>query len=61
MSQNFEIENEEVPDNSSVPQEDNDNNQTQNEDAPKSIEKLEIEKLFKHKVSLFLDVQTTKQ
>ena len=43
MSQNFEIENEEVPDNSSVPQEDNDNNQTQNEDAPKSIEKLEIE------------------
>jgi molecular chaperone GrpE len=43
MSQNFDIENEEVPDNSSVPQEDNDNNQTQNEDAPKSIEKLEIE------------------
>jgi len=37
MSQNFDIENEEVPDNSSVPQEDNDNNQTQNEDAPKSI------------------------
>ena len=43
MSQNFDIENEDVPDNSSVPQEDNDNNQTQNEDAPKSIEKLEIE------------------
>ena len=46
MSQNFDIENEEVPDNSSVPQEDNDNNQTQNEDAPKSIEKLEIEEEY---------------
>lgn len=43
MSQNFEIENEEVPDNSSVPQEDSDNNQTQTEDVPGSIEKLEIE------------------
>lgn len=43
MSQNFEIENEEVPDNSSVPQEDIDNNQTQNEDVSGSIEKLEIE------------------
>jgi len=43
MSQNVDIENEEIPDNSSVPQEENDNNQTQNEDISSSIEKLEIE------------------
>jgi molecular chaperone GrpE len=43
MSQNFDIENEEVPDNSSVPQEENDNDQTQNEDTSSSIEKLENE------------------
>jgi molecular chaperone GrpE len=43
MSQNVDIENEEIPDNSSVPQEENDNDQTQNEDISSSIEKLEIE------------------
>ena len=41
MSQNVDIENEELPDNSSVPQEENDNDQTQNEDSSSSIEKLE--------------------
>lgn len=43
MSQNVDIENEELPDNSSVPQEENDNDQTQNEDSSSSIEKLENE------------------
>lgn len=43
MSQNVDIENEEIPDNSSVPQEENDNDQTQNEDISSSIEKLENE------------------
>jgi molecular chaperone GrpE len=43
MSQNVDIENEELPDNSSVPQEEIDNDQTQNEDTSSSIEKLENE------------------
>lgn len=43
MSQNVDIENEEIPDNSSVPQEENDNDKTQNEDISSSIEKLENE------------------
>jgi molecular chaperone GrpE len=43
MSQNVDIENEEIPDISSVPQEENDNDQTQNEEISSSIEKLENE------------------
>jgi molecular chaperone GrpE len=43
MSKNVDIENEELPDNSSVPQEEIDNDQTQNEDTSSSIEKLENE------------------